>query len=486
MKILRATFIENKNNWRQDAPCYTGIWEIPGDVSKDEWDRFIFAFNHVKQLQEALLWEYQDVQTTLKQLHRTYGGELKPGFREISGCTGLKFDWSPFLVALFHDNLKSIKIIPELELHAFLEVEVDLETLLKGSPRLQDITVRSCSRTFQSMESFSELTLLRMVGGVSIPTLLSAFRCPNLKWLTLLPTHILPTQDPLSLEHSMIVNSSIKRLTFSLPDLQTDLDSISNELENIRLPNLRNLSVVLDGGEWSRIHPWMERISKGSPDVVQVQINTTNAKSPTSFFNLQGFRKIKILEITEITWSRVIERMNLKAWLLARPLLEDFKWTPCFGDAGNIHLLKFHFLFTFAFYSPNLKELSLSLHMSDLLGQMERWFEEHAEISMDRNTPFPSLRYLKLVVHDLRESELKIFIVSLVKLVPENVRVEICLRPIKSHFPLEEDLRTFAWNRAVEPQIPTLISKYRSEIKAHADREGSMEDKQHEHVDSVH
>ncbi|KAG8940245.1 hypothetical protein FRC03_005641 [Tulasnella sp. 419] len=124
----------------------------------------------------------------------------------------------------------------------------------------------------------------------------------------------------------------------------------------------------------------------------------------------------------------------------------------------------------FTFFSPRLKELTIALSLMDLGKQLKSSMVECQTTRSAGTIPFPSLRWLTLLVHDLDPSNLRAWAHLLVALIPESAILNVYIRPSELSFVYKYNGRPskeyLAKRGAMESQLPLIIKEIRKKIAA--------------------
>ncbi|KAG8937672.1 hypothetical protein FRC03_007938 [Tulasnella sp. 419] len=118
-------------------------------------------------------------------------------------------------------------------------------------------------------------------------------------------------------------------------------------------------------------------------------------------FRCHGFKELRLFIYTETVYTNsTMENADIKTWLQKMPLLERFQWKNIYSEECA-RLMTLDHLVYFAFFSPRLKELTIALSLMDLGKQLKSSMVECQTTLSAGTIPFPSLRWLTLLIHDL-------------------------------------------------------------------------------------
>ncbi|KAG8942445.1 hypothetical protein FRC03_003190 [Tulasnella sp. 419] len=449
----------------QDPRCIEATiygFKIPKGVALAEWKRFLFAFSHIKHLDIVYFNGIDETTSALLSLRKRFGGELIPNFQRISIGPHVDINQGAFSQLLFSNNLTSVDMVESCRHYPCQQTnQVDqwrrtsamLTHFTLDTPHLRHMNISATFTPDFSLDSFQNLTSLRIEGEISAKTLASAFKCTDLQLLSLISCVILDHSANFWWDHPVIVHNALQEL-----EVLFECDSVGGInnvfIWRIQLPALSRLSIV-HWVEYDNMIALLEHTLSTSPKLTEVSLHGHTSVSTPLLSCISAFSSLKVLTITEaLSTADIIGDMELMMWLQEMPTLEVLEWqAPYHHDPCHLMQLR-HFL-VFATYGSSLRKLSLSLDVSDLSVQTEDLADEYGDILSASRHYFPALRSLKLMVFNLTSSELHLLARLLTSLTHDDMELFVHLG-----VPNEEYVSQC---QVIDRQLPLLIKLLREE-----------------------
>ncbi|KAG8930136.1 hypothetical protein FRC02_004575 [Tulasnella sp. 418] len=425
--VLRGTFSGHRRGiFRKVEDKEDVRLVVPSDVTRDEWERFLYAFSHVKHLVITCLPGVNGakVMEVLERLQRRYGGEFVPTFQQITG-----YDWGLPPTFLFSTHLRGVEIegIPRYGKFGGISrvtLEDYLENVLQNAPHLRNIKISSFYIHF-NMASFNSLTKIELKGGISKLTLQSVFQCPRLRSLSFYDCIVAPETSSSTSDHSPIINDTLQE--FGMPFWGFAAYPVQDALlRRLSLPALTKLALIRVRNDWENALSLIEGIIPDSPLIKQVSFKARASVPISVLSTLSARRSLVIFKIRSASCTIVHE--ELKKWLRSTPLLDAFEWEIRSRGRREWNI-RIPGLLAFARFSPMLRRLSLHLNVVNLSAQLEELNEDYDHILKGQYRCFPSLQFLKLAFLNLFTADMHNLAQLVVALTPAPIKLEVLVEP---------------------------------------------------------
>ncbi|KAG8943866.1 hypothetical protein FRC03_002301, partial [Tulasnella sp. 419] len=250
--------------------------KIPNNVTLEEWNRFLYAFRHVKNLKIIPFNGLIQAAGSLRGLQNRFGGKICPNFQDITVGKGAEFIWGIPPELFISERLLSITMTEAWEWRS-IEPSRKTTTFLKYLSRyainLRKITITATFLDF-AFDSFSSLSTLRIEGTISSCTLNSILKCKSLQQLYLRNCKLDNRTTHLHLDQATMSLDALQEL-----ELWLDQNAVHRLEESISrtqsLPALSKASVSFDQQlDWDKLVSLLQRLISISPHITEISLVT--------------------------------------------------------------------------------------------------------------------------------------------------------------------------------------------------------------------